>query len=477
MYPSRPGDYVPSASASSAGSYSSRASSASLSPIDIAFAADAFAVPHKPDSMLYSATQTTLGTLNTAPTLDPNFLLQQITELTHERDTARAALEERTTAYHELLLELQKLQAHTEIAPPFVATPAKEDYEDVQNWNGADDNCTDGRFGFVVDADGQFVGSDRTALMSEHGKLCFQELHRRGLLERTWGANGLLVVVLFVNAMERMFAELSLCADHWKAKALARLIFPDWVSRRGKELTKDVRGKKRKKEPSVDGGESDGDLPAKQPKLQAPPPQVAQAAGKTQAARTAQALQVLQTKTKPPPPIKLSRPAPRAAAAAPRAVEDGPGPAPRAAASPPPRVGLAPTPERAPDAPAAPASLSEASQDTSAQPALPHAAAGSAHVELEPRIPVPELPVPPPPAPRPSLPPAKAAAVSKDSSSEASKQFRVYPLKTAPHHILRCEWAADKTKAQRTMENWEAYLSSAEGKQALAIVEARAAPK
>ncbi|EJD37391.1 hypothetical protein AURDEDRAFT_173570 [Auricularia subglabra TFB-10046 SS5] len=474
MYPplhSGPGH---SESSSSSGSYSGHSTSSSLSPTELRFAIDPFTlVPSssKPDSMLYPASQNAFGGLNSAPPLDHSFLLQQITDITRERDILRASLEQRATAYHELLQELQKLQAHAELTPAFVPTPDKDDYLDVLNWSGADDNCTDGRFGFVIDADGNFVGSERTSLISETGKLCFQELHRRQLLERTWGANGILVVVLFVNAMEKMFPELSYCADHWKAKTLARLIFPDWVSRRGKELTQGDAGKKRKKTTTSDEGGSD-ERPSKQAKQQAllPPPTQPGTAARpavdtAQAARNVQALQVLQTRpNSKPPALKLSRPAPRAAAT-------------QATSS---QAGLsgavtAPGSEQPADAqhPAPPAGQDDTASSSAAAP-TPGA---SQSLELDPGAAAARAPPPPPSSALPDAPraPQTGTDTSTNATTGSAKQFRLYKNSKAPDHILRCEWAAGKFREELTTPNWEAYLHSPAGKQALAVVRSRTA--
>lgn len=121
--------------------------------------------------------------------------------------------------------------------------------------------------------------------------------------------------------------------------------------------------------------------------------------------------------------------------------------------------------------------------------------ASAARVEIPPAPPVDSEPLPSPSinslAAPPTLPGVQSAStpiatpiVAQQRSSvppplsppsQADKMFRIYRNKTAPKHVLRCEWSDRQTKPGRTTPLWLAYLTSAEGQAALKLIEERVA--
>ncbi|EJD44765.1 hypothetical protein AURDEDRAFT_114282 [Auricularia subglabra TFB-10046 SS5] len=422
----------------------------STSPTDLTFGLDAFASQPgsgRPDSMLFRPNNDVYYSQQTSsPPLDPAFLLQQISSLTRELEAARAALQERKVVFAEVLQELEKARAITSLGPEMLPSPSRADHPLVTNWMEPSET-DDGRFHYIVDANGAYVGDARCGVIKECGKWCFQELLQRGIAKATWGAHGYLAMVLFINALERAFPELQLCADHWKAKELARMLYPDWIARRGKELkvTKTPKAKSAKRKgapPSRQDSEDDAAIlsdvspPAK--KARSAEPSVAKPTH-AQAQRT-KALALLQPKPKPAmhqlaqPPSLLQLQGP-----------SNPQPTPEGSA----RTGD-------------PASQAEATgaQDRSADSSAEHD-----EQQASPR--------PSPLSPLSLQPPPAAVDVASSAPAVPVKGFRLYPNSVKPVQVLRCEWAAGKDRSQHKTPIWEAYLRSPEGQLALTATTAR----
>ncbi|EJD48512.1 hypothetical protein AURDEDRAFT_112950 [Auricularia subglabra TFB-10046 SS5] len=469
-------------SSSGSSSYTGHNQMSSISPTDVRFHTDLFSPSSailRPDSMLLSANNNGFSPPNTtgSQSLDSAFLLQQITHLTSELDTARGQLKERAASYQELLGKLEQYQTLSALGPPLAPTPDRDEYPDVLNWQPPTNVDDQQRYEFIVDANGDFVGKARTVVMSEHGKWCFQELLRRELAAATWGAHGLLAIVLFINAMEAAFPELALCADHWKAKAFARKLYPDWISRRGKEVSGRV---KRKRTPAVASSEAGNNsdmpsssgppakklrgpepststalVPSPQVPLQcAPPPPPSHPPARAPVAPKNVVLALATLKPKPKAlPVKLSQPPSRAAVKAQRQADTAPQPSTSSTVAAAPEVTGSETPQAAESDQPQPGS-------TVAAPAqsLPGVQQPSAHTVTQPNA-------------GQQMP--GTLSLTKAAPPPTGKQFRLFRNNPAPEHVLRCEWADKQVKSERTTALWQAYLSSADGQAALKLIEAR----
>ncbi|EJD36915.1 hypothetical protein AURDEDRAFT_116966 [Auricularia subglabra TFB-10046 SS5] len=438
----------------------------STSPTDMTFGLDAFAsLPGsgRPDAMLFRPNNDEYYSQQTSsPPLDSAFLLQQISSLTRELEAARASLQERKVAFAEVLQELEKARAITSLGPDLLPSPSRAEHPLVSNWVEPDDTDIEGRFHFIVDTDGVYVGDARSGVIKECGKWCFQELLHRGLAKATWGAHGYLAMVLFINALERAFPELQLCADHWKAKELARRLYPDWIARRGKELkaTKNPKAKSSKrKAPAPSSVDSDDDAAvlsdaaptAKKARSEAAP---------SQAQRAKTALALLQPTAAKPSVRKLAQPPSLLLLQAPSGTQ----PVPEGSPSSAPPASQVQTPDGGPEgSPGRNDAVSESVQPPLQPPPPPVQPSG------------PQQPSQLPLASRSQATSSAPSAVNVPSFEPAApvKGFRLYPNSVKPIQVLRCEWAARKDKSQHKTPIWEAYLRSPEGQLALTATTAR----
>ncbi|KZW02951.1 hypothetical protein EXIGLDRAFT_701568 [Exidia glandulosa HHB12029] len=180
------------------------------------------------------------------PDTSQNGLALRVIQLTEELAAAKAALQATTSAYDTLMKTVQDAIGNKKLAPSLSPSPLQKSFPHARFWNKAavDDWVRDGngKYGFVVDSNGLFIGDGRVTGMVEQAKHIFQEMRRvqaadlPPLCPPAWGDAGIYAVLSFVNAIEALYPELTLCEDHWKARQVAAQAYKDWSRRRGKSV-------------------------------------------------------------------------------------------------------------------------------------------------------------------------------------------------------------------------------------------------
>ncbi|KZV90651.1 hypothetical protein EXIGLDRAFT_770618 [Exidia glandulosa HHB12029] len=186
------------------------------------------------------------NSLSTTPDTSQNGLALRVIQLTEELAAAKAALQARTSAYDTLLKTVQDAIGDRKLAPSLSPSPLQKSFPNARFWDktAVDDWVRDGngKYGFVVDINGLFIGDGRVTGMVEQAKHIFQEMRRvqaadlPPLCPPAWGDAGIHAVLTFVNAIEALYPELTLCEDHWKARQVASQAYKDWSRRRGKSV-------------------------------------------------------------------------------------------------------------------------------------------------------------------------------------------------------------------------------------------------
>lgn len=88
---------------------------------------------------------------------------------------------------------------------------------------------------YLEDEQGVSVSGSRARLARGVAHGIWQQLLGAGLLPATWGLVRNDVVLQFYRELGAQVPEMRLCADNWKAKQMAKAIYPSWYSTYGKK--------------------------------------------------------------------------------------------------------------------------------------------------------------------------------------------------------------------------------------------------
>ncbi|KZV98742.1 hypothetical protein EXIGLDRAFT_727067 [Exidia glandulosa HHB12029] len=169
-------------------------------------------------------------------------LFLQLQDANRKLALAESRLEESRHANAQLVIEIRMSASVVHLGPPLRPSPTA--IPGMRWWTkpSGEPWKKSGALAFIVTAQDKYIGAADAARIKEHAKLIFEDLLLLKLAHRRWKRVGRRGKVLFIHAMEDFCPELALCFDHWKAKALAQEVYPQWVRRGGKELLRTADG-------------------------------------------------------------------------------------------------------------------------------------------------------------------------------------------------------------------------------------------